>query len=598
MSSVRLNIHSYVFIIGFVILLILLYSVNTFINSTNSYDQSYDLVDTPDFEKTRWREDAPKPTWTQPDTNIDPHPNGINRVQYIETTTSIDDDLTSATIATSTDNTSKNKKFNVLFLVADDLRPQLESYRGRNYPNPYSTLSMHTPNLDDFAKKSLQLNRAYVQFSVCNPSRASYMTSRRPDTTQVWDLRTFWRKAGGNFTTIPQYFKERGYRSAGFGKIYHPGKGGGNKDVPLSWSERYYVDPNGRFYQLINCSWWAVPEELSASKPLHDEGVTAAAINLLEALAPSARSGKEQFFVAVGFQKPHIPFVFPERYLKYYPLENMDLARNRYVPNNFPSIAWFHIDGSRYDDIRRTNIRGVFNETLPDDAAMLYRRAYFACVTFVDDMVGRLLKTLDDLDLTRDTIVTFIGDHGFHLGENGMWGKHTNMEQATHAPMMIHVPGRTDRGIQSNSIVEFLDLFPTIVEAAGLEPVPLCPDNSGKILTCTEGRSFARLLDDPDETFKQYALSQIPRFGHMGYTLCDDRYRYVEWVPLVKHSLGEHSCSSELIWDKVIDRELYDHSIDPDENNNVVHEATSALTVKQMSNDLRTMIKTPITTHC
>jgi iduronate 2-sulfatase len=424
------------------------------------------------------------------------------------------------------------------------------------------------------------------------------MTGRRPDTTQVWDLTTFWRDAGGNFTTIPQYFKEQGYRTAGFGKIYHPGKGGGNNDIPLSWTEPYYMEKNGLFYQVINDSWWAVPEELSVSKPLHDEGVTTAAMELLEKFAPKAQSGEEPFFVAVGFQKPHIPFVFPERYLKYYPLDDMDLAHNQYVPKNFPPIAWFHIEGSNYDDIKKTNRTGTFNQTLPDYAAILYRRAYFGCVTFVDDMVGRLLKSLEDLDLSRNTIVTFIGDHGFHLGENGMWGKHTNMEQATHAPMMIRVPGRTDEGLKSNSIVEFIDLFPTIVEAAGLDPVALCPEYSANILECSEGRSFASLLDNPRQSFKEYALSQIVRTRSMGYTLRDDRYRYVEWIPIEQQPLSENTCSRNLIWDKLYGRELYDHQLDPEENNNIVDDEMYAVVVEQMSKDMRRMVATSITARC
>jgi len=497
--------------------------------------------------------------------------------------------------------TSKTQvtRLNVLFLVSDDLRPQLESYKGIDYPNSGTKLNMYTPNLDRLAKKSLQMDKAYVQFSVCCPSRASYMTSRRPDTTQVWDLTTFWREAGGNFTTIPQYFKERGYRTAGFGKIYHPGKGGGNNDVPMSWTEPYYHEPNGLFYQVINNSWWAVPEELSAAKPLHDEGITTAAIELLEELAPEARYGKQPFFVAIGFQKPHIPFVFPERYLVHYPLMTVDLAPNPYAPVDFPTIAWFHIEGSNYDDIKATGKTGItLNETLPDDAAMLYRRAYFSCISFVDDMVGRLLKALDNLELTENTIVTFIGDHGFHLGENGMWGKHTNMEQATHAPLMIHVPGRTSSGMRSKSIAEFVDLFPTIVEAAGLDPIPPCPESSRDVHACTEGRSFVHLFGDSERAFKDFAFSQISRGTVMGYAVRDAHYRYVEWVPTSQNVVNDNECVRTLDWQHLVGRELYDHLTDPEENKNIAEDNTYEDVVSRLKMALRKIIKSRFEVKC
>ena len=199
-------------------------------------------------------------------------------------------------------------RMNVLFLVADDMRPELGAYYGKDFPSPIHP-TMHSPNLDKLASKSLLLKRAYCQQAVCSPSRTSLLTGRRPDTTHVYDLQTYWRKSGGNFTTIPQYFKENGYTSIGMGKIFHPGIASGHDD-PISWSAPYFHATI--HWETRENSWKAVPDYELKDKPLVDNQTAEHALGILRQVAPAAKSGEKPFFVAVGFHRPHLPFVFPE----------------------------------------------------------------------------------------------------------------------------------------------------------------------------------------------------------------------------------------------------------------------------------------------
>ena len=203
-----------------------------------------------------------------------------------------------------------SKKMNVLFLVADDMRPQLGAYLGEDFPTPVHPPVVHSPNLDELASRSLLLKRAYVQQSMCGPSRTSFMTGRRPDTTHVYINQEYFREVGGNFTTIPQYFKENGYRSIGMGKIFHEGEASGFDD-PISWSEPYY-HPHFYDYESTNYSWSSVSKDEYSQKPLPDQQIADQAVKTLRNLA---KENNDPFFLAVGFHKPHLPFVFPEEYL-------------------------------------------------------------------------------------------------------------------------------------------------------------------------------------------------------------------------------------------------------------------------------------------
>ena len=408
---------------------------------------------------------------------------------------------------------------NVLFLVADDLRPQLNAYEGPNFPSTVSP-QMETPNLDQLASNSLLLTRAYVQQATCCPSRSSFLTSRRPDTTRTYNLNTKFREAGGDFTTLPQYFKEQGYESVGMGKIFHvvDASDAASADDPDSWSRAYFQPSNKNYGSGKELSSFAVPLSEIEVTPLPDMEIAANAISELQGFANTG----QPFFMAVGFNRPHLPFICPENFFEYYPLENIGYPPNPYAPQNYPSIAWHNYGELRdYGDITAT---GDFNTTM--DLAMMrqLRQAYYSCVTYIDFLVGEILTELDNLGLTDSTIVSFIGDHGWSLGENGEWTKNTNLEQSTHAPMMIRVPGVTDNGIVSDDLVEFVDLYPTLVEAADLPLMTLCPASSSNIPVCTEGSSLMPLArGDSSHSPKQYVFSQWPRNNKMGYSVRTDR---------------------------------------------------------------------------
>ena len=255
---------------------------------------------------------------------------------------------------------------NVLFLVADDLRVQLGAYNGPDFASPVHP-KMYTPNLDKLASKSMALKRAYVQQALCSPSRTSLLTGRRPDTTRVWDLDHFWRNMSGNFTTIPQYFKNHGYTSMGMGKIFHSGAASGHDD-PLSWSRKYWNSVPTP-WETNKTSWIAVPDHELVHHPLVDKHIAKRAVHALRSLAGSAKAGHahKPFFLAVGFHRPHIPFVFPASVLKHYPENEIHLPDNPYAPVNLPQIAWSpYQELQQFTDIKAINATGNFNTTLPN----------------------------------------------------------------------------------------------------------------------------------------------------------------------------------------------------------------------------------------
>ena len=491
---------------------------------------------------------------------------------------------------------ANQQKLNVLFIMSDDLRPQISAYRGRYSPTPDADHQVLTPNLDGLAARSLLLTRAYNQFGVCNPSRASLMTGRRPDTTKVWTLKACWRSTGGNFTTIPQYFKDRGYITAGLGKIYHQGTSCDND--ALSWTEPFYTPPHQNHWQFNRRSWEAIHEEIRKVEPLPDEETTEETIRLLRQFAPKTNTGEQRFFIGVGFHKPHVPFVCPQEMYDLYPIKSIQLANNSNLPQNFPLIAWAAPEVGRFKDMIKYNCsQKVYHEStcaLPKNAVRSLRRAYFACVSYIDTLVGKLVNEIDQLGLSNSTIITFISDHGYSLGENGMVGKHSNMEQVSHTPMMISIPGRTDRGAISNSIVELVDLFPTIVDAAGFDLIQKCSNDSSEVELCHEGSSLMALIDHPDTPIKRAAFSQIGRKGTMGYTVRTTRYRYTEWPELYMDSVAEANCTVMVRytknWDRLKGVELYDYVSDPSELLNHADEPQYAM----IRRDLRDLLHTHI----
>ena len=403
---------------------------------------------------------------------------------------------------------------------------------------------------------------------------------------------TYWRESGGNFTTLPQYFKNNGYITVGTGKTFHGGSSAHHFDIP-SWSIKYKRPKHAGFWNLngIEDTWKAVSKSERIDAPLPDEEILEQAIGYLRNFSEDAQTGKRNFFVAVGFHKPHLPWVFPDEFLDLYPLSDIEIPANKYLPWKMPQCGYtvFH-EFPLFNDVRHLKLSSSPNVTYPDNFTKVLRRAYFACVSYIDSLVGKILKEVDDLRLADNTIISFLGDHGFHLAENGHWGKHTNFEQGTHAPLMIHIPGQTDRGIVSESLVEFVDIFPTIVEAAGLDPIPTCPKVSRYVPVCTEGASFLPLIHYPNRQLKDAAFSQMPRSASMGYSLRTNKYRYTEWLPLKKVKQTGKFLNYKIMWDSVCGVELYDHEADPEEVYNRADDVKLNHLRKQFSAKLRDFV--------
>lgn len=452
----------------------------------------------------------------------------------------------------------RQARLNVLFIALDDLRPMLGCY---------GDATAVTPNVDALARRGTVFERAYCQEALCCPSRLSLLTGRRPDTIKVWDLTTHFRDALPDAVTLPQLFKQSGYHTRSIGKVYH-GSGQPAKDPP-SWSE-------GPLYDLAdqNEVRYANPENhvgqglkrdstemgLASGSVYIDQLVCDEAVKAL----PELKQAGKPFFLAVGFRKPHLPFCAPKKYWDLYDRASIPPPETTEHPQDAPELAvrtWHEIEG--YRDIPKEG-------PIPREKVMQLRHGYYACVSYVDDLIGRLLKEVDRLDLTERTVVVLWGDHGFHLGEQGLWTKSNNYEWSTRAPLILAVPGQPNAGRHTSALVEFVDVYPTLAEVCGL-PVP----------EGLEGLSMAFLLDDPDRPWKTAAFSQFPRerdthrYRHrdhgdfMGYTIRTDRHRYVEWVE----------------WDtkKVVARELYDHRSDREEMVNVASRPAYADIVSNLS---------------
>lgn len=453
-----------------------------------------------------------------------------------------------------------HERKNVLMIIIDDLRPQLGIYHDNNLKKEVFP-HMYTPNIDSLASHSLLIQNAYAQYAVCGPSRASALTSRRPSTTKVYDLSSYWRKTGGNFSTLPQYFKQHGYYTQGIGKIFHHGSASGNNNDVISWTHKF-VQPKGPSLIRRNSrSWYAVPQKIRRKYPLIDDTVMSEARKSLAALFKESKRDNTHFFLAVGFYKPHLPWIFPEEFLGYYPLAKMDLPENKYSPINMPRIASSHYhELQKYRDIKVLNKSGEQDDIFEDRESKELRRAYYAAVSFIDYQLGELVHTLKMLGLYNDTIIALWGDHGFLLGEHGTWCKHSLFEMSSRIPMFVRVPGLTDHGPVTEHLIELVDLFPTLVDLAGLPMVSPCPKDSRHIEVCTEGSSFSHLLSKPEDKnwktriFSEQARELVDSTDVLGHSIRTRSFRYTEW-PLQTNGTVQ--------WDKLYGKELYNLKNDP-----------------------------------
>ena len=501
-----------------------------------------------------------------------------------------------------------NSKKNVLFIAIDDLRTELGTY-GQSM--------IKSPNIDELASKSMVFERAYCQVAVCSPSRASLLTGRRPDTNHVWVIAgdEYWRTYT-NATTIPQYFKENGYISIGMGKIFHPGAPSGNDDVKYSWSPEglpYYHSPVEDKYTKINESWRSY--EGYADNQLPDGQIADRAIQYLKDLKENQTQGDQRpFFLAVGFHKPHLPFVAPSKYYDMYPpLSEIKLAENPHVPEGLPPIAYSNWLGQRFKDLEEVygkSIKDCEDKvedamyssecSIPDDTARKLRRAYYSCISYTDAQVGKVIKQLETEGFADDTVIILWADHGWQLGEHNIWAKFTNFEDATRVPFMIRVPGLTDNGMRTKALVELIDVFPSLAELAGIDVPAMCPENDKHdLLSCVEGYSIVPLLKDSNQDWKKAAFSQFARPytglpqipGHkpfdkkehgenvMGYTVRVDDYRFTEWYRF-NRTTGVANFSE--IWGT----ELYNHTQPTvffnDENVNLANKTEMKSTVEEL----------------
>ncbi|MBL7187233.1 MAG: sulfatase [Phycisphaerae bacterium] len=509
-------------------------------------------------------------------------------------------------------------KRNVLFIAVDDLRPELGCY-GHEL--------VHSPNIDRLARQGMRFDRTYCQVAICSPSRASLMTGLRPDSAGVVDNVTYFRDTVPDVVTLPQHFRSHGYETVYIGKIYHAAM----RDEEKSWSRKaVYAKPSYRRdvggYQLaqnqalvqrrreeVKLKYGQVklgglacgPAVESADVPddaYQDGRSTEAAIATLRQL-----KGKKPFLLAVGFHKPHLPFVAPKKYWDFYDPKEIDLADNPFVPKDAPSVGM-------HSSFELRVRHGVPKSgAIPDDMARNLIHGYLACVSYVDAQIGRIISELERLGLRDNTIIMLWGDHGWHLGEHTLWGKATNFEIATRCPLIVSARGMKKTGGSSDALVELLDMYPSLCDLAGL-PVP----------EHVEGRSFVPLLDDPGRMWKLAVFSQFPcpalrewaamplspemrgtffgplvrgveqklkaeapeRYSEdlynnhlMGYSMRTDRYRFTIWIDIRDPDA------------EPVAVELYDHREGPDENANIAGHPENARLVRKLTVQLKRQLR-------
>lgn len=446
---------------------------------------------------------------------------------------------------------------NVLFICVDDLKPLLGCYGEKG---------IRTPHIDRLAARGVVMDRAYCNQAVCAPSRNALLTGVRPTRAGIYDLGTNFRFAHSNAVTLPQYFMRHGYRAEALGKLFHVGHG--NREDAASWSVPHwpansiaYVLPRSgagaaggltreeALFANARADIGKLPrgaayESADVPDDAYPDGkiATEAIARLRAARAKPA----EPFFLALGFLKPHLPFCAPKKYWDLYDRASFPLPALRSAPAGAPSYAptsWGEL--RQYQDMPTSG-------PVSDEQARTLIHGYHASVSFMDAQLGRVLDELDRLGLADNTIILLWGDHGWHLGDHGWWCKHSNYEQANRIPLLIAAPGVTPAGKRaSKALVESVDVYPTLVELAGL-PAAEVPQE-------LDGRSFAAVLRDPARAGEDHAFHVYPRGGRLGRAVRTSRYRLVEWK-----APGGAAETAEF--------ELYDYEQDPQETRNLAAE--------------------------
>ena len=445
------------------------------------------------------------------------------------------------------------RPLNVLFIAVDDMNNDLGCY---GHP------LVKSPNIDRLAARGLRFERAYCQFPLCSPSRSSLMTGLRPDTTRVFDLQYHFRQGLPDVVTLPQMFMRNGYYVARVGKMYHYGNPGDigtpGLDDKVSWMERF--NPAGRDHTTLELdvinytpghglgSAMAFLADPTGQDAQHTDGKVAdQAIHLMEL------HKDHPFFIGAGFYKPHCPWITPKKYFDLYKLDDITLPTiTTNTPREYPAMA-----------LASTRPWPYFG--ISADKARECKLAYYAAISFVDAQIGRLLDAVDRLGLRDNTIIVFWSDHGYHLGEHGLWFKQSCFEESARVPLIIVVPGQKTAGQASPRLVELLDLYPTLADLTGLTP----PKD-------LQGASLRPLLEEPTAPWSLPAYTQVERARGPGHSVRTERWRYTEW------NFGRGGS------------ELYDHQNDPQELHNLAADPAHAEMVAEMKALLKAKHPAPV----
>lgn len=429
---------------------------------------------------------------------------------------------------------------NVLFIAIDDLNTRL---------NCYGVEHIESPNIDRLAARGVRFDRAYCQFPSCGPSRSSVLTGLRPETTGMLHNRMGLRDKLPDLVTLPQLFRQNGYRVARVGKIFHQSVptdiGSSGPDDDASWDE--VINPRGRDKDDENLLTvytpdLPLPDQMAYLKAEGDDSeqtdgkVAAETIRWLEKHLEA--DSDQPFFIAAGFYRPHIPYIAPRKYFDKYPLAETILPT---LPEDYRNASKVPAAA-----LASTPVWPNFGTTR--DQARECVLAYDACVSFVDAQVGQLLDAIDRLGLAKDTLIVLWGDHGYHLGEHGLWRKNSLFEESTRAPLIFAGPGVPATPAGCERVVEFIDIFPTITELCGLRP----PE-------ALEGISLTPLLLNPNTAWTRPAFSQVVFAEAPGRSVRTDRWRYNEWGATADRG-----------------RELYDLLEDPREMQNLAGDSRYA----------------------
>ncbi|MEA1888059.1 MAG: sulfatase [Bacteroidota bacterium] len=490
-------------------------------------------------------------------------------------------------------NIELKKHPNVIFISFDDLRPELGCYGNQE---------IKSPNLDRFAEKGMVFLNTYCQVAVCQPSRASYMTGLRPDSVGSWHLGDHHRGMHPDIVSMPQYFHNYGYYTVSIGKVFH-----NYVYDSISWDEpdlrpEEYKTPDKinrdaetfHYDDVITAKQMKLRAERKLNNPgkklyadgwgygtsveapdlpdevLYDGAQTELAIETIKRL----RMMDKPFYLALGYFRPHLPFVAPKKYWDLYKADSITPAPNPFLPVDAPRFAM----NSTYElgacyDIAEYQKHPALGP-LPDSIRKMLKHGYYASVSYVDACFGRLINALEDMDLMDNTVILLVGDHGWKLGEHGSWCKQTNYENDTHVPMIVYTPGRMEAGKKTTRLTELVDIFPSLCELAGIE-----------VDDYLQGTSIVPLLEDPEREWKAAIFSQFHRRPgvaingqrYMGYGMRTEKYHYIEWY---------HWDDEKNIPLDSVTCELYDHTNDPQENYNIAGKAENTNLIIQLSKQL------------